>query len=113
MLKFENTAKVGDIIKAFDFKPMEGRPDYFLAGRVIEKGPMYKEIEEGRKVYIGEGYTVEVLGGDEESREIRKGSTMFVPYEIDFMEFDDRVSVAITAEEVEMVRAIEMEEVFH
>lgn len=112
MLKFENTAKVGDIIKAYDFKPMADRPDVFLAGRVIEKGEMYQDFE-GRKVYIGNGYTVEVLGGDEKSREYRKGTTMYVPFEIDFMEFDERVQRIITAEEIEMVAAYENEEVFH
>lgn len=112
MLKFENTANIGDIIKAYDFKPMTDRPDCFLAGRVVAKGKMFQEFE-GRKIYIGDGYTVEVLGGDEESREHRKGQTMYVPFEIDFMEFDERVSVVVTAEEIEMVVAFENEEVFH
>ena len=113
MLKFANTAKIGDIIKAYDFMPMEGRPDCFLAGRVVAKGACYKELENGHKVYLCEGYTVEVLGGDEESREFRKGATMFVPFEMDFMEFDNRVSVVVTAEEVEMAIAYETNEAFH
>lgn len=113
MLKFENTANIGDIIKAYDFMPMSDRPDTFLAGRVIEKGACYKELEDGRKVYLCDGYTVEVLGGDEKSRRHRKGQTMFVPFEMDFMEFDERVSVIISSEEVEMLRAYENEEVFH
>lgn len=112
MLKFENTANVGDIIKAYDFKPMSDRPDVFLAGRVIAKGPCYQEVN-GMKLYICEGYTVEVLGGDERTRKSRKGQIMTVPFEIDFMEFDERVSVAISAEEVEMVVASENQEVFH
>lgn len=104
MLKFESLAKIGDVIKSFDFKPMEGRPEYFLTGIVTEKGSMYKEIEEGRKVYIGEGYTVNVIGGDEESVRIgRKNVTMYVPFEVDFMEYDERVTLVATKEELEMI----------
>ena len=94
MLKFENLANVGDVIKAFDFKPMEGRPDMFLIGEVLAKGKMFKEIEEGRKVYIGDGYTVKVVGGDEDSIEMgRKDIEMYVPFEVDFMEWDGRIEV--------------------
>lgn len=103
MLKFQDTANVGDIIKAYDFQPMADRPDVFLAGRVIAKGPCYQDFN-GQRVYICDGYTVEVLGGDEKSRQYRKGQTMTVPYEMDFMDFDERVSVIITAEEVEMIK---------
>lgn len=105
MLKFESLANIGDMIKAFDFKPMADRPEYFLTGIVTAKGAMYKEVE-GRKVYLGEGYTVNVLGGDAESVEMgRKDIEMYVPFEVDFMEYDERVSVVATAEEIEMVMA--------
>ena len=36
MLKFEGIAKVGDIIRAYDFKPMAGRDDAFVEG-IVEK----------------------------------------------------------------------------
>ena len=36
MLKFEGIANVGDIIRAYDFKPMAGRDDAFIEG-VVEK----------------------------------------------------------------------------
>lgn len=109
MLKFESLAKIGDVIKAFDFKPMEGRPDYFLTGEVIAKGPMYKGHLDGDeivKVYIGEGYTVRVIGGDAKSKEMgRINVEMYVPFQVDFMEYDERVSLVATAEEVEMLKA--------
>lgn len=106
MLKFESLANIGDIIKAFDFKPMTGRPDMFLTGRVIAKGAMMQDLPGGNKAYIGEGYTVEVLGGDDESVELgRKNVTMYVPFEVDFMEYDERVTLVATAEEFEMVMA--------
>ena len=112
MLKFENTANIGDIIKAFDFKPMEGREDSFLAGRVVRKGSLYKEYE-GRKLYLCEGYEVEVLGGDSESAPIRKGTTALVPFEVDFMEYDERISVVATEAEIEMLIAFETNEAIH
>lgn len=116
MLKFEALANVGDIIKAYDFKPMEGRPDCFLTGRVVRKGSLYKGHWDGDdmiNVYLCEGYEVEVLGGDEESAPIRKGHTMYVPYEVDFMEYDNRIELVATAEEVEMLVAYETEAVMH
>lgn len=104
MLKFESLANIGDIIKSFDFKPMEGRPDYFLTGIVTAKGPMMQELPGGNHAYIGEGYTVKVIGGDAESVEMgRKDVTMYVPFEVDFMEYDERVQLVATAEELEMV----------
>lgn len=114
MLKFENAANVGDVIKAYDFKPMAGRPDMFLTGRILAKGSMYKELENGHKAYIGEGYTVQVIGGDAESVEMgRIGIEMYVPYEVDFGEFDERVQVVVTNEEFELVMMNEYEEVMH
>lgn len=107
MLKFESLANVGDIIKAYDFKPMEGREDSFLAGRVIRKGSLYKghwDGDEMRKFYICEGYEVEVVGGCERSIAAgRKGTIALVPFEVDFMEYDERISIVATAEEVAMV----------
>ena len=35
MLKFANVAKVGDVIRAYDFKPMVGRSDCFVEGTVL------------------------------------------------------------------------------
>lgn len=109
MLKFAEFAKVGDIIKAYDFKPMADRPDFFMSGRVIAKGPI-KHPEHGFTLF--HGYTIEVLGTDEGSTE-RKGDIGYVPFEVDFMEYDERVSIVATAEEVEMLIAHETEEAFH
>jgi hypothetical protein len=116
MLKFAELANVGDVIKAYDFKPMEGRDDCFLTGRVIRKGSLYKGHLNGDEivsVYLCEGYEVEVIGGDAESAPFRKGNTMYVPFEIDFMEFDNRVELVATEAEVEMLIAAESEKVFH
>ena len=80
MLKFENVAEVGNKIKAYDFEPMEGRPDRFLVGVVTNKG----------KTPLGfAGYTVSVT---ESSIPNRVGEEMFVPFGIMFDDWDDRVS---------------------
>jgi len=81
MLKFENIAEVGDTIKAYDFQPREGLPDYFLVGKVTAKG----------KTPLGfAGYTVTVTESPE--HDVRVGLEMFVPFGIDFLEWDGRVS---------------------
>lgn len=38
---------------------------------------------------------------------------MYVPYEVDFGEFDERVQVVVTNEEFELVMMNEYEEVMH
>jgi hypothetical protein len=99
MLKFENLANVGDMIKAFDFKPMADRPDYFLTGIVLDKG-MIKHPVHGFDMYMA--YTVKIVGqGEDNQYEI--GEIAYVPFETDFMEYDERVQLVATKEEVEMV----------
>jgi len=81
MMKFENVAEVGDTVKAYDFKPMNGRPDYFLVGTVTNKG----------KTPLGfAGYTVTVTESPE--NEERVGLEMYVPFGMVFDEWDGRVS---------------------
>ena len=97
MLKFENTANVGDVIKAFDFEPMPDRPDSYLIGRVIEKGPIYVPLEEGGTPrYICDGYTVfvkESQTGSFEHDVSRVGVHAYVPFEMGFSDYDGRVEV--------------------
>jgi hypothetical protein len=101
MLKFENTANVGDVIKAYDFEPMSDRPDSYLIGRVMEKGPIYVKYnhadpEDDRTVYMCDGYTVfvkESQTGSFEHDVERTGITMYVPFEMAMSDFDGRVEV--------------------
>lgn len=93
MLKFENVANVGDVIKAFDFEPMEGRNDMYIIGRVIEKGPMYADMD-GRQIYVCDGYKVfvkESHSGSENYDIDRMGTEMMVPFEMSMLDFDERV----------------------
>jgi hypothetical protein len=82
MLKFANIARVGDTIRAYDFKPMLGRDDCFVEG-VVEK-------------IDNKGYdcfvivvTKDSLSDSEDKG--RVGKEVLVPFEVSFMEFDARV----------------------
>jgi hypothetical protein len=95
MLKFAETAQIGDVIKAFDFKPMEGREDSFLIGKVIAKGPIKRfEPELDREIYLCDGYTIEIT---ECSDNVRTGDTGYVPFQVSMMEYDERVQVVEAA----------------
>lgn len=89
MMKFENTAQIGDTIKAFDFQPMEGRSDRFIIGRVVEKGTIYHP-QFGVPMY--KGYTIEITDAARED-DPRIGDVGYVPFEVAFMEYDNRVEV--------------------
>lgn len=98
MLKFENTANVGDKIRAYDFEPMSDRPDSYLVGKVLEKGPIYAKhhYTDPRKVYVCDGYTIfvedSVTGSLDHDIE-RVGRIMYVPFEMAGRDFDNRIEV--------------------
>ena len=79
----------GDVIRAYDFKPMIGRPDAFIEGRVVdchntEMGyQAYKILV--TKDHWGEEVTTEPGHGS------RVGVEFFVPWRTDFSEFQGRV----------------------
>lgn len=85
-LKFENTATVGDIIKAFDFKPMADRGDCYIVGEVIG----YTSFDVlGYKVRV----MIDVQGGEVIDGEgSRVGHGVLVPYEVAFQEYDERIT---------------------
>jgi len=89
MLKFQNAAKVGDTIRAYDFKPMVGRPDCFVEGRVLEvdndqNGFKAFKIRVTKDVFDGKEF-------EERYNGCRVGQTVFVPYQVSFMEYDARI----------------------
>lgn len=95
MLKFEALANVGDKIKAFDFKPMPDRDDSYLVGRVVAKGACYADFD-GRRVHVCDGYTVYVTdsrSGSDAFDMKRVGTEMYVPFEVDFMDYNERVTL--------------------
>ena len=81
MMNYENVAEVGDSIKAYDFRPMEGRPDLFLIGTITAKGKTPNGFA---------GYTVTVT--ESAGYEERVGLEMYVPFGGVFDEWDGRVS---------------------
>lgn len=85
MLKFEGQFKLGDRIKAFDFEPMEGRPDRFVVGQVTAIG------------YVADGYKAYTIRVEEDSTAeglySREGHDVFVPMEVSIFEYDNRVTL--------------------
>jgi len=78
-LKFSGF-KVGQTIKAFDFMPMDGRPDCFVQGKIIS-------IPQDR------GYACYEVKADASSIYYDQGTSVFVPMEMDFMEYEERITM--------------------
>ena len=96
MLKFENAAKVNDVIRAYDYKPKVGREDSFVEGVVISldftgefksfKIRITKHLHDGKE-FTEMGYWH--LGN-------RVGQVMYVPMEltldhVNSPEYDSRI----------------------
>ena len=88
-LKFANVAEINDVIRGYDFKPMVGRGDSFIEGKVITKGRHSSVAFEAYAVKV----TRDVFGGEDqpEGKYSRVGQIVFVPFEVDFMEYDARI----------------------
>jgi hypothetical protein len=88
MLKFENIAKVGDVIRAYDFKPCAGRDDAFIEG-IVEQANCNEPGFNCYKITV----TADKFKKYETkaSPRNRVGQIMFVPHQTSFMEFDFRV----------------------
>ena len=74
-MKFENVAVSGEYIKAMDFRPREGVDDSYVIGQVLRKDSRG-------------GFVIE-CGFDTEG--MRVGKEVFVPFEMSFMEWYERV----------------------
>ena len=88
MLKFQNIAKVGQTIRAYDFKPMVGRSDCFVEGKVlaIDDSQGYKafKIRVSKDVFDNKEFTESGYGS-------RVTKEVFVPFQVSFMEYDARI----------------------
>jgi len=88
MLKFQNIAKVGQTIRAYDFKPMVGRSDCFVEGKVlaIDDSQGYKafRIRVTKDVFDNKEFTESGYGS-------RVTKEVFVPMQVSFMEYDARI----------------------
>jgi len=74
----------GDVIRAYDFKPMAGREDCFIEGEVIDA----HSIEQGYQAY--KIRVTRDSWSDSEDKG-RVGIEMFVPWRVSFNEFQGRV----------------------
>ena len=81
--------QVNDIIRAYDFKPMVGREDAYVEGKVLERN----NTENGYQAYKIR-VTKDAFNGKEsiERRNgCRVGEIVFVPWKVSFMEYQGRV----------------------
>ena len=82
MLKYENLAEVGMVIRGYDFRGSKGA---YIEGKVIAKGEI---VVDGR--YHFDGYTIMVeTDGAEFGRE---GEEAYIPFETS-MDYDGRVEL--------------------
>ncbi len=84
-LKFKNAALPGDVIRSYDFKPMAGREDCYVEGKVIEASNMEHgfeafKIEVSKEIFSGKNVTDHLVG-----------KFVYVPLEVSFMEYDARI----------------------
>lgn len=99
MLKFENLANIGDVIRAYDFM---GNREAYIEGRVIAKGAI-THPNDGR--YLYEGYTIMV---EKDGAEFdREGEEAYIPYETT-MDYDSRVELIDWDNRAEEELAIQM-----
>ena len=86
MLKNSKLAVAGDTIRGYDFKPMVGRNDCYVEGVVEgttnEMGYMAYKITCTKDVFDGQVMPTE---------HSRIGKIVYIPFQVDFMEYDGRV----------------------
>ena len=85
MLKFEALANIGDTIRSYDFRG----DDAHIEGTVVAKG-WIKHPVHGFDMY--KGYTI-LIEKDTMGEGSRVGDEGYVPFETDFMEYDNRIEL--------------------
>lgn len=75
----------GDVIRAYDFKPMVGRDDCFIEGEVIDA----HSTEQGYQAYRIRVTNDSWREGTDDKGRI--GIEMFVPWRVSFNEFQGRI----------------------
>ena len=88
VMKNANLAGVGEVIRAYDFKPMVGRNDCFVEG-VVEQTNSNEMGYSAYKITV----TKDVFDGSVQpkGKHSRVGAIVFVPHEVSFMEYAGRV----------------------
>ena len=81
-LKYEGKFKVGDVVRAYDFKPMKDRKNVYVQGKIVKAGTMVQ----GAKVYE---VKIENDSGKTSGRRI--GDIAYVPMQVSMFEYDGRI----------------------
>lgn len=84
LLKYEGKFKVGDIIKAWDFKKMnlKGYPDRYVIGKIIET-----TMNHGAKVFV-----IKCQNDSGKNSGGRVGELVYVPMQVVPGEYDGRIT---------------------
>ncbi|MBL6775839.1 MAG: hypothetical protein ISQ26_10560 [Candidatus Puniceispirillum sp.] len=98
MLKYENLAEVGMVIRGYDFM---GNKEAFIEGKVIAKGEVTIQGQ-----YMYDAYTIIV---EKDGAEFgREGEESYIPFETS-MDYDGRVELINTCDnDAEIALAIQM-----
>ena len=99
MLKYENLAEVGMVIRGYDFRGTKGA---YIEGKVIAKGAIHTPSGQ----YYFDGYTIIV---EKDGAEFgREGDEAYIPYETS-MDYDGRVELIDTCDnDAEYELAVQM-----
>lgn len=76
----KHEANIGDVVRSWDFKPMEDRGDCFIEGIVVGKDDMLFEIVVQKRVFDGEVV------------EVSPGETVRTAFKTLFMEWAGRIT---------------------
>lgn len=79
------TVQKGDIIRAYDFKPMVGREDCFIEGQVLETNNTEMGYQSYKILVTNDSW---IEGANDKGR---IGIEMFVPWRTSFNDFQGRV----------------------
>ena len=85
-LMFENTANVGDKIRAYDFAPTETVGDYYLEGIVTDKGMLDSKDYYSYKIKI-----TKVVHSGKDVTEKRNYRFSYVPFETDMDDLEKKL----------------------
>ena len=83
------TVQENDIIRGYDFKPMIGREDCYIEGRVIDA----HNTEQGYQAYKVEvtADKFDTVIDREPGPDCRVGHIMYIPWRVSFMEYEGRI----------------------
>lgn len=84
------TVDNGDIIRAYDFKPMVGREDCFVEGLVVDRADVTNGYQ-AYKIIVTKDHWSDEEVSTTAGPDSRVGHEIFVPWRVSFSEFQGRV----------------------